>query len=701
MCKNMVFRNCHSTKRKNKKKQKLKKCKRNYYASKKHSIEHVIGFLGNPNVGKSSLFNELTGSHQHIGNWPGKTVEKKEGHFILADEYFSVVDLPGTYSLSGRSDEEIITEEFIVQERPDLVCVIADAMRLERTLYLALQAFELTDKVAIIVNMIDVAEKHNLEINRKKLENSLGVPVILVSALRDSSLIELKKFIYDALHTDKYHFHPAKIFYSDKIEGLIRKISEQIEDRKVLKEYPTRWIAIKLLEEDNWIKSELAKEFDLDILLKTLEEIKEKEKINPKVEIAKTKYSGLHTIVTQSVKGDIEFKETLSDKIDKIVLHPIFGYPILVLIYALFFFISFSISSPIIDGMSYLLNLFAEYIRSVMIQSSSPEIITSFVVDGVISGISAFLLFLPLIIVFYTLVAIMEDSGYLARSAYLMDRFMSKFGLQGTAFLSIVMGFGCNAAGILATRIIKNPKDRIRMIVSLSFIPCAATLGVIAFITGIFFAPWKASLIMLGLYAFSIFLTLISSSILRLFMEKEDPLPLILEMPEYRKPILKNIYYLTWSRAGVFVKKAGTFIFSASIFIWILSNLPYNVSPEFTILGYLGKVFSFVTYPLMGLSWEMIAPLVFGVAAKETIIVALGVIYASGDLKSVLLNLWTFPQVISFLLFQLTYAPCFPTIAAVKSETNSNKWALFSILWPLFLTTLITTIVYQILNLII
>ena len=684
------------------KKKRLKKRKgKKYYSSKNHSIEHVIGFLGNPNVGKSSLFNELTGSHQHIGNWPGKTVEKKEGHFILADEYFSVIDLPGTYSLSGRSDEEIITEKFIVQERPDLVCVIADAMRLERTLYLALQAFELTDKVAIIVNMIDVAEKHNLEISRKKLASLLGVPVILVSALRDSSLIELKKFIYDAIHTDKYDFHPAKILYSSKIEAIIRKISEQIADRKVLKEYPVRWIAIKLLEGDNWTRSELSKEFDLETLLKTLEEIKEKESINPKVEIAKTKYSGLHTIVTQSVKGDLEFKETISDKIDKIVLHPIFGYPILILIYALFFFISFSFSSPIIEGMSYLLNLFAEYIRSLMIQSSSPEIITSFVVDGIIAGIGAFLLFLPLIIIFYTLVAIMEDSGYLARSAYLMDRFMNKFGLQGTAFLSIVMGFGCNAAGILATRIIKNPKDRIRMIVSLSFIPCAATLGVIAFITGIFFEPWKASLIMLGLYAFSIFLTLISSSILRLFMEKEEPLPLILEMPEYRKPILKNIYYLTWSRAGVFVKKAGTFIFSASIFVWILSNLPYGVSPEITIIGYLGKVFSFITYPLMGLSWEMIAPLVFGVAAKETIIVALGVIYASGDLKTVLLNLWSLPQVISFLLFQLTYAPCFATIAAVKSETNSYKWSLFSILWPLFLTTLITTIVYQILRLIV
>ncbi|MHA1303191.1 MAG: ferrous iron transport protein B [Candidatus Heimdallarchaeaceae archaeon] len=666
-----------------------------------HPIEHVIGLLGNPNVGKTSLFNALTGSHQHIGNWPGKTVEKKEGHFILGDEYFSIVDLPGTYSLTARSDEEVITQRFIVEEEPDLVCVIVDATRLERTLYLALQAMELTKNVAIIINMMDIAEKHGIKINKAKLEEKFGVPVLLVSAMRPSSYIEIKKFLYDALHTKKYSFNPAEIVYSPKIEKMIQSISKQIEDRTVLKNYPGRWIAIKVLENEKWVVEQLEQEFELDDVLTKLQKLSRDDENYPGLEIAKIRYSALHNIVHASVSGLSDFKENVSDKVDKVILHPFWGFPIMVAIYALFFLIAFYASAPVIDGMGILIEKASEVVRLSLENANSPPVITSLLVDGVIAGIGALLLFLPLIIVFYTLVAIMEDSGYLARSAYLMDRLMSKFGLQGSAFLSIVMGFGCNVTGILATRTIKNPKDRMRMIVSLSFIPCAATLGVVAFLTGVFFEPWVAALLMLGFYAIGIAMTLLSALFLGMFMKTEDPIPLIMELPEYRKPKIKNIYYLTWNRAGVFVKKAGTFIFLASIFIWFVSNIPYNVPPEQTILGYIGKTVAYITYPLLGLDWKMVAPLIFGIAAKETIIAALGIIYASdGSLKSILTVSWNIPQAISFLLFQLTYSPCFATMAALKSETNSKKLTLFGILWPIIVTTIVTTIVYQILKLI-
>ncbi len=674
-----------------------------------HPIEHVVGLLGNPNVGKTSLFNELTLSHQHIGNWPGKTVEKKEGHFMLGGEYFAIVDLPGTYSMTARSDEEAITERFIVEEKPDLICVVVDATRLERTMYIVIQALELTNKVAVLINMMDIAEKHGVTIDKKKIENQLGIPVLLVSAMREKSYIEIKKFLYDALHTTKYSFNPPKLIYPGHIERKIAAITEKIKDRTVLKEYPERWIAIKVLEHEKWVIQQLKKEFNIDEIVATKchkgeskNKDDESDGNNLGVEIAKTRYSAIHHIVYSSVEGLSDFKENFSDKVDKIILHPFWGYPILLGIYALFFLIAFYASSPIIAGLSILIDKTANLLTNGLMAINTPEVIISVVVDGIFAGIGAIILFLPLIIVFYTLIAIMEDSGYLARSAYLMDKFMSKFDLQGSAFLSIVMAFGCNVTGILATRTIKNPKDRQRMIASISFVPCAATLGVVAFLTGIFFPPWAAALVMLGFYIWSIGLSLGSAFLLSKIMKTEERIPLIMELPEYRKPKLKNIYYLTWNRTGEFLKKAGTFIFLASIFIWVVVNIPYGVPPDQTILGYIGKAVSFITEPLMGLDWKMIAPLIFGVAAKETILSALGIIYAgSGSLRATLLSTWNMAQAISFLLFQLTYSPCLATMAVIKTEIRSIKMTIFAIVWPLIITTIATTIVFQILRLII
>ncbi|MHA1419652.1 MAG: ferrous iron transport protein B [Candidatus Heimdallarchaeaceae archaeon] len=663
-----------------------------------HSIEHRIAFLGNPNVGKSSLFNILTGSHQHIGNWPGKTVEKKEGHFLLSDEYFSLIDLPGAYSLSAHSEEEIITRQYVVEEEPDLVCAIVDATRLERTSYIALQALELTNNIALIVNMMDLAEKENIHIDRHKLEKQLGIPVLLVSAFDNSCIMRIKKFLYDSLHTEKYSFHPAYLIYSHKLETMINSVSRQIENRETLRNYPTRWLAIKVLKDDKWVISKLEVEYVLDDIFNKIAGIKKSEKFDPADEITKRKYRALKKIVKNSVTGYEDFKEKRSDKVDKVVMHKFWGYPILILIYAAFFLITFYASGPIITGLDYLLTSFSEIVRGWLVAVNSPIFLTSLIVDGVLSGIGAVLLFIPIIIVFYMLIAVMEDSGYLARSAYLMDNVLGKFGLQGTAFLSMIMGLGCNVTGIMAARTIKSDRDRLSMILTNSFIPCAARLGVIAFLTGIFFEPWLAALLMLSLYALSFLLVFLSAMFFKLFLGKSETMPLIIEIPEYRLPRLKNIFYLTWERAGIFVKKAGTFIFVASIVIWFMGNIPYGVAPEYTIAGYIGRGLAYITEPLFGFDWRMVVPLLFGIPAKEVVISALSILYyvPGSSIVTSLRAAWTIPQAISFLVFQLTYAPCFATLASIKSETRSWKMTAIGFFYPLLVTSLITVAVYYI-----
>ncbi len=681
--------------------------RRKHFFPDEHTIEHTIAFLGNPNVGKSSLFNVLTGSHQHIGNWPGKTVERKEGHFILSDEYFSLVDLPGTYSLAARSEEELVTRQFLVEEKPDLVCVIADATRLERTLFVALQAMELTENVAIIINMKDIAEKECIDIDIALLEEKLGVPILYVCAYETSSIIRIKKFLYDALHTVKYQFTPAKVVYSPKIEFMINNISEQIEARETMLDYPTRWLAFKILEGDNLVKDELSKEFDLSSFEEKIDDLARTERYDPAVEISKRKYNALHQVVFEAVDGAEGFAETSSDKIDRVLLHRILGYPILVVVFATFFLITFYASTPLINGMDWLFSQFSSWVSSSLVSINSPPFLTSLLVDGVITGIAAVLLFIPIILIFYALIAILEDSGYLARSAYLMDKVMGKFGLQGSAFMSLVMGFGCNVAGIMATRTIKNKQERTTMIIANSFIPCAARLGVIAFLTGIFFQPWLAAIIMLLLYTTSILLVLVTAFIFRLFYEHEDPLPLIMELPEYRRPRFRNVINLTWERTGIFIKKAGTFIFIASIVIWFISNVPYvkptenpvllyvGMSPvivtKISIAEFLGRGLEVITLPLFGFDWKMTIPLIFGIPAKEAVISALSILYSGGITKAV----WTIPQAISFLLFQLTYAPCFATIATIKSETRSWKLTAIGFFYPLIITIILTIIVFQ------
>ncbi|MHA1552024.1 MAG: ferrous iron transport protein B [Candidatus Heimdallarchaeaceae archaeon] len=661
-----------------------------------HSIEHRIAFLGNPNVGKSSIFNILTGSHQHIGNWPGKTVEKKEGHFLLSDEYFSLIDLPGAYSLTAHSEEEIITRQYVVEEKPDLVCVIVDATRLERTSYIALQALELTDNITLIVNMMDLAEKENIQIDRHKLEKQLGIPVLLVSAFDNSCIIRIKKFLYDALHTEKYTFTPAYLLYSQKLETMINSVSRQIENREKLRDYPTRWLSLKVLEADKWVISKLEEEYVLDDIFNKIEKLKKSENFDPADEITKRKYRALKKIVKNSVVGYDDFKEKLSDKVDKVVMHKFWGYPILILIYAAFFLITFYASSPIIAGLDYLFNSFSEIVRGWLVAVNSPIFLNSLLVDGILSGIGAVLLFIPIIIIFYILVALMEDSGYLARSAYLMDNVLGKFGLQGTAFLSMIMGLGCNVTGIMAARTIKSERDRISMILTNSFIPCAARLGVIAFLTGIFFEPWLAALIMLALYTLSFLLVFLSSMFFRIFLGKSETMPLIIEIPEYRMPRLKNIFHLTWERAGIFIKKAGTFIFIASIVIWFAGNIPFGVAPEYTIAGYIGRGLAYITEPLFGFDWRMVVPLLFGIPAKEVVLSALSILYYAPGISIVasLRAAWTIPQAISFLVFQLTYAPCFATLAIIRSETKSWKMTAVGFFYPLMVTSLITVAVY-------
>ncbi|PVE16717.1 ferrous iron transport protein B [Clostridium perfringens] len=660
----------------------------------------TIALAGNPNCGKTSLFNLLTKSRQHIGNWPGVTVEKKEGTLKFKGESYKVIDLPGTYSLGAYSEDEIVARNYILKDKPDVVINVVDATNLERNLYLTTQLIEMGANVVIALNMIDQAEALNIEIDTNKLSKKLGVPIIKTSALKNRGIEELIETSIYSKKNEKL----ININYGEDIENEIKNLSSLLETYKNKLEFPVNWTALKLLENDEYIKDKIKQLNSPSIFTKLEESNKTIEKnigFEADMSIVDKRYSFISSITEDVIKKPSEKQVTTTEKIDKIVTNKYLGIPIFALIMYCLYELTFIIGAGIQEWFGDLIAKAGVIVSEWFSNMGAPELLVGFIDKGLFGGVGAVLSFLPLIMVMYFLLGLLEDSGYMARAAYVMDRLMRGLGLHGKTFVSMIVSVGCNVPGIMSTRTLENKKDRMIAILINPFISCGARMPIYAVFVEAFF-PTHQGLVLFSLYVLGIIVALISGKIFSKTLFKGESSYFVMELPAYRMPSIKNVFLLMWEKAGAFFKKAGMIIFPMMIVLWALSVLPLGVEPnsEHSILGMIG---SFVA-PLFVLAgygtWQAGVSLITGILAKESVVATMGMVYAGVEEGEALINViqqvFTPLSAISFLVMTLLYTPCLAALGAIKRETNSMKWTIFSAVYTFVIALVLSTLVYQV-----
>ncbi|EOU1991567.1 ferrous iron transport protein B [Clostridium perfringens] len=660
----------------------------------------TIALAGNPNCGKTSLFNLLTKSRQHIGNWPGVTVEKKEGTLKFKGESYKVIDLPGTYSLGAYSEDEIVARNYILKDKPDVVINVVDATNLERNLYLTTQLIEMGANVVIALNMIDQSEALNIEIDTNKLSKRLGVPIIKTSALKNRGIEEL---IETSIYSKKNQ-KLININYGEDIENEIKNLSSLLETYKNKLEFPVNWTALKLLENDEYIKDKI-KQLNAPSIFNKLEEsnktIEKNIGFEADMSIVDKRYSFISSITEDVIKKPSEKQVTTTEKIDKIVTNKYLGIPIFALIMYCLYELTFIIGAGIQEWFGDLIAKAGVIVSEWFSNMGAPELLVGFIDKGLFGGVGAVLSFLPLIMVMYFLLGLLEDSGYMARAAYVMDRLMRGLGLHGKTFVSMIVSVGCNVPGIMSTRTLENKKDRMIAILINPFISCGARMPIYAVFVEAFF-PTHQGLVLFSLYVLGIIVALISGKIFSKTLFKGESSYFVMELPAYRMPSIKNVFLLMWEKAGAFFKKAGMIIFPMMIVLWALSVLPLEVEPnsEHSILGMIG---SFVA-PLFVLAgygtWQAGVSLITGILAKESVVATMGMVYAGVEEGEALINViqqvFTPLSAISFLVMTLLYTPCLAALGAIKRETNSMKWTIFSAVYTFVIALVLSTLVYQV-----
>ncbi|AHF79780.1 ferrous iron transport protein B [Thermococcus paralvinellae] len=655
----------------------------------------VVALAGNPNVGKTTIFNALTGLRQHIGNWPGVTVEKKEGIMKYKDREFLVVDLPGTYSLTAHSIDELIARNFILEGNADVIVDVVDSSCLMRNLFLTMEILEMGVKnVIIALNKIDLAKKKGVTIDFRKMEKVLGIPVVPMNAKEGIGIEELKKTIV-AMADGKITTNPVVPVYDEIIEREISHISEILRETSLDEKYNIRWLSIKLLTRDEEVIKLVLKQLGQEKLNEIMGHISELEQYYKRsldMVIANQKYEFIDGLIHQFVTHFAEQKETISDQLDKILTHPIYGMISLFIIFYLLFKFVFTIGTP----MQETLNLLFASLGDLVGSHISNETLRGLVVDGIIGGVGSVLSFFPLVFLLFVAMSILEDSGYMARAAVVMERIMRKFGLPGKSFIPMVLAFGCNVPAVMATRALDDEKDRILTMLINPLVPCSARMVVITFLAGVFFENHKA-LVAVGIYAISLGLALISALILGRFVIKGEESPFIIELPDYLVPSWKTVIIHSWERSKEFLRKAGTIILAGAVAIWYLSNYPQPVGTGLSYAEMLGRFFEPLA-KLMGLDWKAAVSLIFGIIAKENVIATYGVIYGVGHSEEALISLMrqAMNPLQAFVLALVTtlYLPCIATIAAIRSESGI-KWALVASLYNLVLATVVGILTYH------
>ena len=656
----------------------------------------VIALAGNPNCGKTTLFNALTGTRQHVGNWPGVTVEKKEGILKFDGEEHVIVDLPGTYSLGAYSEDEMVARNFIVEEKPDVVINVVDATNLERNLYLTTQLIEMGVNVVLALNMIDEVKEKNIIIDTKELSNKLGIIVIPTSAAKKQGIDDLIEKAIESLNNDK---PTTSISYGSDIDNQIEHLASLLDGSFKKTSYPPHWIALKLLEGDEYIYKLVSEKCSPEI-------VKEVDRVISKgdfgILIVDKRYEFIGDIISKSViKPDLELDST-SDKIDKILTHKWFGLPIFAIIMFVIYQLTFYIGEDVLGELVGTgIKLLGDRINSLLVQVNAPQLLTAFISDGLIGGVGAVVEFVPLIMVMYIFIGILEDSGYMARAAYVMDNIMRALGLQGKTFISMIVGFGCNVPGIMSTRTLEDKKDRMIATLINPFMSCGAKLPIYLIFIAAFF-PNNGGLVLFLIYFLGIAMALLMGKIFSKTLFKGESSYFIMELPPYRLPTLRNVLRNMWDNVSGFLKRAGTTIFAVITILWILSVLPLGVEPysQDSVLGRIGMIIAPIFKPAGFGTWQAAVGLFAGIAAKEAVIATLGMVYAGVSegtaLVAAIQQVFTPLTAVSFMAMTLLYTPCAATIGTIKKETNSNKWAIFTAVYTFAIGWLMAVLIFQI-----
>ena len=680
-----------------------------YDATAHDKREMRIALAGNPNCGKTTVFNALTGSDQYVGNWPGVTVEKKEGRADIHGKPVTVVDLPGVYSLSPYSMEEIVARDFIIGEAPDAIIDIVDATNLERNLYFTIQLLELERPVVMALNFMDEVEKNGDRIDVERLSQQLGIPVVPITAKTGEGLDELMHTAHRQMHVG-YTIEPDDL-YDDFTHEIHHRIGELIHDSAYATGIPAHWAAIKLLEGDAVVREALKLDGKTVAAVEAI--AKEYEDSDPlgdrETLIADSRYHYIETVLKGTLeKGRAETELSLSDKIDRVVTHKIFAIPAFLAFMLVIFLITFGpFGSWLSDLVGRLMtDVIGVWVGKALTAAGAAPWLISLCVDGIISGVGGVLTFLPQIALLFFFLSLLEDSGYMSRAAFIMDRLLKRFGLSGKAFIPMLMGFGCTVPAVMGARTMENEKDRRMTIMLVPFMSCSAKLPVYGLISAAFFGKY-AGLVVFSLYILGLLLAIVSGMIFKKTLFRGNTAAFVLELPPYRFPSLKNTLRHVWEKVRGFLVKAGTLILAMSVVLWFLQSFDGSLEmvsdPGVSLLGRLGGWIAPGLKPLGFGTWQAAVALLTGLVAKEAVVASLSMFFGfsltaeSSVVAGALNGTFATPlAAFAFLTFILLYVPCVAAVSAIRKEMTSLKWTLASVAWQLLSAYVISLLVFQI-----
>ena len=713
-----------------------------------------VGICGNPNSGKTCIFNDITGSRQHVGNWPGVTVEKKEGRSRFKDYELDVIDLPGTDSLTAFSMEEIIARDYIIKEKPDVVINVIDSTNLERNLYLTTQLIELGARVVVALNMSDEAAHKGIFIDKEKLAQLLGMPVVATVGNRGESIQELLKEIVAVSKAEEPLSRHIHINYGTEVEEEIGKIQERIrKDERLAKRYSTRWLSVKLLEHDKQITEEVTRVSDdkYGIVSQASKSHAHIEKIlddESETILADARYGFIKGVLHEVYRHRNIDRRTVSDKIDRVLTNRVLGIPILIGFLWVMFQATFTLGAYPMEWIGGAVEAASAFFSNAM-----PDgLIKELVIDGVISGVGGVVVFLPNILILFFFISLFEDTGYMARAAFIMDKVMHTVGLHGKSFIPMIMGFGCNIPAIMTARTLENRTDRMLTILINPLISCSARLPVYILLAGAFFGR-RAGTVIFSVYMSGIILAILMGQLFRRTIFRGEAAPFVMELPPYRIPLLKSVFIHMWEKGSVFLRKVGGIVLAASIMIWFISAFPKDIdySKDYdgqiraaksiyhskllvvsddkkadelrkTIMaeiaaietlkenerlsksyaGRIGKFAEPVIRPL-GFDWKGGVALITGIAAKEIVVSTFGVLYqAGGDegeesetLRNAIRRSMTPLSALAFMFFTLIYIPCLGTLGIMYRELGSLRWTMFAVGYSMLLAWVVAFVIFQ------
>jgi len=694
----------------------------------------TIALAGNPNAGKTSIFNALTGAHHKVGNYPGVTVEKREGNIEFQGRNIHIVDLPGTYSLTAYALDEVVARDFVLNEKPDIIVDVLDSTNLERNLYLLLQLIELGLPVVAALNMADEAAEKGIIINHTLLSKTLGVPMVPTVGSRGEGIHEL---LETTIATFDGHILPRMPNYGADIEAHIKTLENLLkEDQAFAAAYAPRWMAIKLIEKDPDAHRRiegLANAAAIQIAMEAAWHwISLHYGKDPEIIMSEQRYGYIHGAVSEAIHRKRLRSISLTERIDRFVMHPFVGTPLFFFIIWAIFKLTFALGEyPV----AWLEQLFGN-LEAVVQRSTLPAVIQDMLINGIIHGVGGVLSFVPLIVILFFCISFLEDTGYIARAAFLTDRFLHAIGLHGQSFMPLMLGFGCSVPAIMATRTLKSPKERIATILAIPFISCGGKLPIYVLLAGTFF-PNNASTVVMLMYASGLVLSVLSTFFLRRTVLKGASMPFVMELPPYRMPTLKGVLWHVWEKTWSYMRKAGTIILAVSVLMWIITSYPKaagidafaasarssvtaaqpglsdavvsakveglvrQYQLEHSIAGQIGKIIEPVLAPI-GFTWKIGVALLPGLTAKELVVSTLGVLYAAPvdddsegpSLRQSLREApdWSPRIALALMVFILVMPPCFASLATIRAEAG-DKWLAFQVAYSLALAWVLSFLV--------